>query len=81
MSGTDLLYLALFVAGYGLLVGLLVVVYRAARCRRTGGDVLGAFDEIWHPAAVAPRIEIRVQDQRGAPGRLPAGLGDRAEEG
>jgi hypothetical protein len=32
--------------------------------RRGGGDVLGPFDELWHPAAHRTRIEIQEQAER-----------------
>ncbi|MEH1015922.1 hypothetical protein V6U90_22775 [Micromonospora sp. CPCC 206060] len=38
-----------------------------ARRRGVGGEVMGPFEEIWHPAAPRYRAEIRVQEQRMAP--------------
>ncbi len=60
--------------GLALIVAGLVWVASRARGRRAGGAVLGAVDEIWHPAAYRPRVEIEVQSERAVP--LPPG-GDR----
>ncbi len=60
--------------GMAVLLAGLVWVTSRARGRRAGGAVLGAVDEIWHPAAYRPRIEIEVQSERVVP--LPPG-GDR----
>ncbi|TYC23877.1 hypothetical protein FXF52_13405 [Micromonospora sp. MP36] len=64
-----------------LVVGCLAVVlsllgWLASRVRRLGigGDVMGPFDEIWHPAARRFRAEIQVYEERMVP--LPA-AGDR----
>lgn len=48
------------------IAGLAWVSYRA-RSRGVGGSVLGAFDEIWHPAGHRHRVEIQLQDQRKTP--------------
>lgn len=37
----------------------------AARVRRHGGDAVGPFDELWHPAAHRTRIEVQEQAERG----------------
>ena len=61
-------------AAYGVvLVGLGWVAVRARR-RGVGGSVLGAVDEIFHPIACQPRIEIQLQAERKVP--IPA-PGDR----
>lgn len=39
--------------------------------RRSGGDVLGPFDELWHPAAHRTRIEKREQSERRTPAPSP----------
>jgi hypothetical protein len=39
--------------------------------RRGGGDVLGPFDELWHPAAHRTRIEIQEQAERRTPAPSP----------
>jgi hypothetical protein len=63
------------VAMYVVLVGLVVWIGRRARRRRIGGNVLGAFDEIWHPAGYRHRIEVERHDERveaaPAPGDPP----------
>lgn len=50
--------------GYGLVVLALSRLARSARRRGVGGSVIGVFDEIWHPAAVAPRIAVDQQHAR-----------------
>ncbi len=46
----------------------------AVRVRRRGGDVLGPFDELWHPAAHRTRIERQEQSERRAPTPSPDDL-------
>ncbi|MFJ8581323.1 hypothetical protein [Micromonospora sp. NPDC093277] len=55
---------------------LALLAWLAARVRRRGigGDVMGPFDEIWHPAAYRFRAEIQVYEERATP--LPP-AGDR----
>jgi hypothetical protein len=60
-------------ATYGVVLGGLVWVSCRVR-RRGGGSLMQPFDEIWHPAAHAARIEVEVQQERPAPNPLP---GDR----
>ncbi len=76
MNGVDVLLPFLFVAGATTLVcwGL----YRGAarmRRRRVGSAALSAsmsvFDEIWHPAAYEPQIEIQQAYERQAPTPSP----------
>jgi hypothetical protein len=60
----------------GLVAGLAAVVAAlwrlAVRVRRRGaGDVLGPFDELWHPAAHRTRIEKQEQSERRAPAPSP----------
>jgi hypothetical protein len=55
-----------------LVVALLAWIASRARGRRAGGAVLGAVDEIFHPAAHRPRIEVREQVEREV-ARPPAG--------
>lgn len=64
-----------------LVVGVLAAVlallaWLGSRVRRrgVGGDVMGPFDEIWHPAAHRFRAEIEVHEERVLP--LPS-AGDR----
>jgi hypothetical protein len=62
------------------IVGLLALVvgalwWLATRVRRRGGgDVLGPFDELWHPAAHRTRIERQEQSERRAPTPSPDDL-------
>jgi len=56
---------------YGVLVGGLAWIGVRARRRRVGSDVLGAFDEIWHPAGHRHRVEVRQHDQRVEPAPAP----------
>ena len=60
----------------GILAGLALVVaalwWLAVRVRRRGGgDVLGPFDELWHPAAHRTRIEHQEQAERRVPAPSP----------
>jgi hypothetical protein len=56
--------LLLTLAGFGAVVGGLAWVGSRARRRGVGGSVLGAVDEIFHPAAYQPRIEVQQQAER-----------------
>jgi hypothetical protein len=63
----------------GLVLALALVVaglwWLALRVRRGGGgDVLGPFDELWHPAAHRSRIEQQEQSERRAPAPSPDDL-------
>jgi hypothetical protein len=63
----------------GLFAALAIVVgalwWLAVRVRRRGGgDVLGPFDELWHPAAHRTRIEGQEQALRRAPAPSPDDL-------
>ncbi|MEU4480852.1 hypothetical protein AB0F68_22780 [Micromonospora sp. NPDC023966] len=56
----------------GCLAGVLALLaWLGSRVRRrgVGGDVMGPFDEIWHPAAHRFRAEIRVYGERVVPPR------------
>ena len=52
------------------LVGIAWLGRRAAR-NGVGGSVLGIFDEIYHPAAHEPHIEIHEQAERKQPSPAP----------
>ncbi|MET8548515.1 hypothetical protein [Micromonospora zamorensis] len=60
---------------------LWILWWLASRVRRRGigGEVMGPFDEIWHPAAHRFRSEIRVQDARVVP--MPPQGGRRHDQG
>lgn len=63
-----------------------ILWWLAARVRRRGigGEVMGPFEEMWHPAAHRFRAEIRVQETRTVPmppqGGKRDGHGDNAAE-
>jgi hypothetical protein len=66
----------LLVAGVCVLVGWgLVRLTKRAQRRRVGSESLSAtmsvFDEIWHPAAHQPQIEIQQAYERRAPTPSP----------
>lgn len=54
------------------------LTWLARRVRSRGGSggysLMGPFDELWHPAAVAARLEVQVQEERQEPSPAP---GDR----
>jgi hypothetical protein len=62
----------------GLLAALALVVaalwWLAVRVRRRGADLLGPFDELWHPAAHRTRIERQEQAEHRAPAPSPDDL-------
>lgn len=72
----DVLLPFLLVAGVSALIGwgLLRAVARVRR-RRVGSAAMsaamGVFDEIWHPAAHDPQIEIQQAYERRAPTPSP----------
>lgn len=52
-----------------LILGGLVWIARRIRRRGVGAgySLMGAFDEMWHPAALDARVEIQRHDERQAP--------------
>ncbi|MEO3746517.1 hypothetical protein [Plantactinospora sp. B5E13] len=58
--------LVLAVTLAAILAGLSWLGLRVRR-RGAGGDVMGPFEEIWHPAAHRYRAEVRVHEQRMLP--------------
>ena len=48
------------------LVGL-ALLFRRVRRHGTGGQVLGPFEELWHPAAARSRVQVQEQVQQAAP--------------
>jgi hypothetical protein len=59
-----------FLAVAGCVAGIsggLVALGSRARRRGVGGEVMGPFEEIWHPAAHRFRAEIRVHEERMVP--------------
>lgn len=60
------LALLAILAGLGLILAGLTRL--ASRVRRRGaGDVMGPFEEIWHPVAHQARIEIHARSEQRAP--------------
>ncbi|MEE6258094.1 hypothetical protein [Plantactinospora sonchi] len=59
-----------------ILAGLTWLGIRVRR-RGAGGDVMGPFEEIWHPAAHRYRAEIRVHEERMVPTPSPGDLDSR----
>jgi hypothetical protein len=53
-------------AGVAAIAVGLVWLGRRVRRRGVGGEVMGPFEEIWHPAAYRARMELEVP--RGADG-------------
>jgi hypothetical protein len=55
------------------MVALAALVWLAVRIRRRGigGGLMGPIDEIWRPTAPQSRIEMQVQEERGAPAPAP----------
>ncbi|MBW0117448.1 hypothetical protein I4J48_19610 [Pseudonocardia sp. KRD-169] len=76
MAGSDVVAVVLaLVAVGGPVAGLRLLARRVRRHGAAGGySLMGPFDELWHPAAVAARLEVQVQDERQEP--LPS-PGDR----
>lgn len=83
---TDVLAAA---AAVVLVVGALAfLAWAAVRIRRRGGcaGLMNPFDEIWHPAAHAARVQQEQRQEQPAPAPLPGGrlrmtAGPRARRG
>ncbi|RLP92290.1 hypothetical protein [Micromonospora sp. CV4] len=80
----DALILLMFAACLAAVLGTLLWLGARARRRGVGGEVMGPFEEMWHPAAHRLRAEIRVQEARVVPmppqgGRRHGRCGDTAE--
>lgn len=54
-------------AGVASVAAGLAWLGRRVRRRGAGGEVMGPFEEIWHPAAHRARLEIEVQEERMVP--------------
>jgi hypothetical protein len=81
----DVLLPFLLVAIVCILVGWgLVRLRRRVQRRRVGSAAMSAamtvFDQIWHPAAVDPQIEIQQSYERQAPTPSPEDKEDEEEE-
>ena len=67
----SVLAIAAIFAGFALvLLGIAWVGRRAAR-QGVGASMMGIFDEIYHPAAHEPHIEIHQQAERKQPSPVP----------
>jgi hypothetical protein len=53
-------------AGLTMVAAGLVWLGRRVR-RSAGGEIMGPFEEIWHPAAHRARLEVEVQQERMVP--------------
>ncbi|GAA3242008.1 hypothetical protein GCM10017691_45710 [Pseudonocardia petroleophila] len=76
VAGSEIVAVVLALAAVaGPVAGLALLARRVRRRGGSGGySLMGPFDELWHPAAVAARIEVQVQDERQEPAPSP---GDR----
>ena len=63
--------LAAMVAFYAMMIVGIAWLGRRARRHGVGSSVLGVFDEISHPAAHEPHIEIHAHAERKHPGPAP----------
>ncbi|RLP96022.1 hypothetical protein EAD89_00715 [Micromonospora sp. BL4] len=70
----DALILLMFAACLAAVLGTLLWLGARARRRGVGGEVMGPFEEMWHPAAHRLRAEIRLQEARVVP-MPPQGAG------
>ncbi|WP_344252832.1 hypothetical protein [Pseudonocardia hydrocarbonoxydans] len=70
---TDVVLAALAVLAVAAPVAGLAALARRVRRRGAAGgySLMGPFDELWHPAAVAARVEVQVQAQRQEPSPAP----------
>lgn len=67
-----LLVLLVVMASLAVILGLLTLLAAHARRRGIGDQVMGPFDEIWHPTAHAARIEMLQEQERLVPAPSPA---------
>lgn len=77
----DVLIFLVFACCVALVLAALRWLGIRGRRRGVGGEVMGPFEEMWHPAATRYRAEIRVQEERMAPGLSADGPDGRAQEG
>ncbi|MBM0277053.1 hypothetical protein [Micromonospora tarensis] len=63
----DVLILLTFASCLATILASLWWLGARVRRRGVGGEVMGPFEEIWHPAAHRYRAEIRVQETRMVP--------------
>jgi hypothetical protein len=77
----DLQILLVFACCVALVLAALVWLGVHGRRRGVGGEVMGPFEEMWHPAATRYRAEIRVQEQRMTPRPSADDTDERAQDG
>ena len=75
----EVLIVVVFVGCLAAVLGTLWWLASRVRRRGIGGEVMGPFEEMWHPAALRFRAEIRVQESRAVP--MPPQGGKRNEHG
>ncbi|MEU4336566.1 hypothetical protein AB0F59_18365 [Micromonospora lupini] len=63
----DILILLVFACCVAAVLGALAWLGVRGRRRGVGGEVMGPFEEMWHPAATRYRAEIRIQEERMVP--------------
>ncbi|MDI5940349.1 MULTISPECIES: hypothetical protein [Micromonospora] len=63
----ELLAIALVGGSLTAILGLLAWLAARVRRRGIGDNVMGPFEEIWHPAAHRFRTEIKVHEERMVP--------------
>ncbi|WP_433116270.1 hypothetical protein [Micromonospora sp. CA-246542] len=77
----DVLILLVFGCCVGVVLAALWWLGVRGRRRGVGGEVMGPFEEMWHPAATRYRAEVRVQEQRMTPRSSADDTDGRAQEG
>ncbi|MGI5215181.1 hypothetical protein [Plantactinospora sp. CA-290183] len=77
----DVLGYLVVVCCLAAILGGLAWLGSRARRRGVGGEVMGPFEEIWHPAAERFRAEIRVQEERMVPMPSPGDPDNRRRGG
>ncbi|MCG5450424.1 hypothetical protein [Micromonospora hortensis] len=63
----EVLVFVVFTGCVAAVLGTLWWLASRVRRRGIGGEVMGPFEEMWHPAAHRFRAEIRVQESRTVP--------------
>lgn len=63
----EVLIFLVFAGCLAAVLGALWWLASRVRRRGIGGEVMGPFEEMWHPAAHRFRAEIRVQETRTVP--------------
>ncbi|MEU0551293.1 hypothetical protein [Micromonospora sp. NPDC005979] len=77
----DVLILLVFGCCVGVVLAALWWLGVRGRRRGVGGEVMGPFEEMWHPAATRYRAEVRVQERRMTPRSSADDTDGRAQEG